>query len=261
MMFYHSLTSALIHTMAKQELKALNWPQLRLEYTLNWCQGDGVIFTGDISYRELLRIILGLRARRLLSCSEARELHTATREYGVTVQVRHDGSWYTHSGCARMSVEGLPDSLEGLEDILLKALREQYESLCGRVKTLGYQLIEGTLPIEYDEILFTRHTENTTLEAVAIDPAEFGNDDTEGEILEEYIRLILREKARVVSIRFQVKCAGELVASSWASGIVIRPGQPVRAWCDRYEIRYVTREARQAIAEKVQALRSFMKAA
>lgn len=75
------------------------------------------------------------------------------------------------------------------------------------------------------------------------------------------IRLILDDNARVASVRFQVKCAGQLMAESWASEVVILPGQPVRKWVCRSEIQYVANEARHAITEQAQAFRSFVHAA
>lgn len=249
---FHSLTSALIHTLAKQELQALNWPvSLRLEYGLSWSQDDGVVLWGDLSCHDLVRIIPGLRARRYLSRADARALNSAVPSQ----------SWYRHAGGARMSVEGFPDTMEKQEQCLLKALQEQYACLCGRVKTLGYRLTEGTYPEESGEVLFTRRTENITLEAVAVDPCDCGYCDTDEAILTDYIRLILDGNARVASVRFQVTCAGQLMAECWASEVVILAGQPVRKWVDRYEIHYVASEARAAIAEQARAFRSFMHAA
>ncbi|EOI1393139.1 hypothetical protein ACMGOD_004303 [Klebsiella oxytoca] len=44
---FNSLSSALIHTLAKQELQVLNWlTLLRLEYGQQWSQNDGVVFNG-----------------------------------------------------------------------------------------------------------------------------------------------------------------------------------------------------------------------
>ncbi|MGR7464173.1 hypothetical protein ACU60T_23310 [Klebsiella aerogenes] len=259
---FHSLTSALIHTMAKQELQALKWPvSLRLEYGLQWSQSDGVVFHGTLSSADLLRIIPGLRGKRYLTRSQARALFTAVKERNIRVRLEPAQSWYSHSGGTRMVTEGLPDEMEGLEKRLLQALREQYECLCHSVKTLGYKLTEGTYPAEYHENLFTRETENITLEAVAVDPSDCGYCDTEEAILEAYIRLLLDDNARVVSVRFQVKCAGQLMAESWASEVVILPGQPVRKWVCRSEIRYVANEARHAITEHAQAFRSFVHAA
>ncbi|WP_447874330.1 hypothetical protein [Serratia fonticola] len=81
---FHSLTSALIHTMAKQELLALNWPtSLHLEYGQQWGQSDGVVFHGTLSSADLLRIIPGLRGKRYLSRCNALALARAacvTRE-------------------------------------------------------------------------------------------------------------------------------------------------------------------------------------
>lgn len=258
----HSLTSALIHTMAKQELQALNWPtSLRLEYGLQWSQSDGVVFHGPLSSADLLRIIPGLRGKRYLTRSHARALFTAVKEQGICVRLELAQSWYSHSGGTRMVAEGFPDEMEGLEKRLLQALREQYECLCHSVKTLGYRLTEGTYPAEYNENLFTRATENITLEAMAVDPSDCGYCETEEAILEEYIRLILVDNARVASVRFQVTCAGQLMAESWASEVVILPGQPVRKWVCRSEIQYVANEARHAITEQAQAFRSFVHAA
>lgn len=77
---FHRLTSALIHTMAKQELLALNRPtSLHLEYGQQWGQSDGVVFHGTLSIADLLRIIPGLRGKRYLSRCNARALFTAVR--------------------------------------------------------------------------------------------------------------------------------------------------------------------------------------
>jgi hypothetical protein len=237
----HSLTSALIHTMAKQELQALNWPtSLRLEYGLQWSQGDGVVFLGTLSSADLLRIIPGLRGKRYLTRSHARALFTAVKEQGICVRLELAQSWYSHSGGTRMVTEGFPDEMEELEKRLLQALLEQYECLCHSVKTLGYRLTEGTYPAEYNENLFTRATENITLEAVAVDPSDCGYCETEEAILEEY---------------------SQLMAESWASEVVILPGQPVRKWVCRSEIQYVANEARHAITEQAQAFSSFVHAA
>lgn len=258
----HSLTSALIHAMAKQELQALNWPtSLRLEYGLQWSQSDGVVFHGTLSSADLLRIIPGLRGKRYLTRCHARALFTAVKAQGICVRLELAQSWYSHSGETRMVTEGFTDEMETLEKRLLQALREQYDCLCHGVKTLGYKLTEGTYPAEYDEILFTRATENVSLEAVAVDPGDCGYCETDEAVLEEYIRLILDDNARVASVRFQVKCAGQLMAESWASEVVILPGQPVRKWVCRSEIQYVANEARHAITEQVQAFRSFVPAA
>lgn len=259
---FHSLTSALIHTMAKQELQTLNWPMsLRLEYGLQWSQSDCVVFYGTLSSAGLLRIIPGLRGKRYLSRGNARALFTAVREQGIRVQLELTQSCYSHSWDTRLVAEGFSDEMEMLEKRLLQALREQYDCLCHNVKTLGYKLTEGTYPAEYDENLFTRATANITLEAVAVDPCDCGYCDTDEAILEEYIRMILDDNARVVSVRFQVTCAGQLMAESWASEVVILPGQPVRKWVCRSEIQYVANEARHAITDQVQAFRSFVHAA
>ncbi|UAN54663.1 hypothetical protein KGP26_29310 (plasmid) [Serratia sp. JSRIV002] len=259
---FHSLTSALNHTMAKQELLALNWPtSLHLEYGQQWGQSDGVVFHGTLSSADLLRIIPGLRGKRYLSRCNARALFTAVREQGIRVQLELTQSWYSLSWDTRLADEGFSDEMEMLEKRLLQALREQYECLCHSVNMLGYKLTEGTYPAEYDENLFTRATANITLEAVAVDPCDCGYCDTDEAILEEYIRMILDDNARVVSVRFQVKCAGQLMAESWASEVVILPGQPVRKWVCRSEIQYVANEARHATTDQVQAFRSFVHAA
>jgi hypothetical protein len=159
---FHSLSNALIHTMARQELQALNWPtSLRLEYGFSWSQDDGVTLWGDLSCQDLLRIIPGLRARRYLSRADARALVSAVQLHAVTARIAPMQSWYRHSGGARMILEGFPDAMERLENCLLKALLEQYECLCNSVKNLGYRLTDGTSPTEYGEVLFTRQTENT----------------------------------------------------------------------------------------------------
>ncbi|MFP2241250.1 hypothetical protein ACLEX4_22420 [Pseudescherichia vulneris] len=255
---FHCLNSALIHTLAKQELQALNWPvSLHLEYGLSGSQDDGVVLWGDLSSHDLVRIIPGLRARRYLSRADARALFSAVQPLGTTVRITPLQTWYRHAGGARMSGEGFPDTMERLEKCLLEALQAQYACLCGRVKTLGYRLTEGTYPEEPDEVLFTRRTRNITLEAVAVDPCDCGYCDTDEAILTEYIRLILEDNARVASVRFQVTCAGQLMAECWASEVVILPGQPVRKWVDRYEIQYVASQARDAITEQAEAFCSF----
>lgn len=85
---FHSLTSALIHTMTKQELQALNWPtSLRLEYGLQWSQNYGVVFHGVLFSADLLRIIPGLRGKRYLTRHHARALFTAVKERNIRVRL------------------------------------------------------------------------------------------------------------------------------------------------------------------------------
>lgn len=258
-MIYPTFTSALIHTMAKQELTALNWPSdLQLDYSLRHCQNDGVIFTGTLSGDDLMCIIPRLRARRLLTRTHARKLFTAVRELGVTVRISNVGKGYSHTGTVVIVAEGFPDALEILEKSLLIALTEQYNDLCHSVRLLGYQLTDATHPEEFEERLLYRKTLNIELDAIAIGPSEFGYCDEDEEILSEYISLILDQRARVASLRFRVKCDGQTMAESWASGIVILPGQPPRKWVPLDEIQYVAHEARAAIRSQAEVFRSFL---
>ncbi|HEY3592172.1 MAG TPA: hypothetical protein VGL07_19205 [Buttiauxella sp.] len=60
---YHSFTDVLIHTQAKTTLAQHLWPEtLQAEYSLQHCQGDGVLFTGELAPADLLRIIPHLHA-------------------------------------------------------------------------------------------------------------------------------------------------------------------------------------------------------
>ncbi|EMC1016729.1 hypothetical protein VBY78_003931 [Enterobacter bugandensis] len=88
-MLYHTLTDALIHTLAKEELSARSWPHLQLDYSLHHSLGDGVIFTGYLSAEDLHRIIPQLHAEGLLSkaCGRTAEgCHQMGRQYQTDAQ-------------------------------------------------------------------------------------------------------------------------------------------------------------------------------
>lgn len=248
-MQHMTLTDALICTMAKQELALHGWPvDLYPAYRFQEGRGDEVRFSGVLSTADLVRLIPVLRARRFLSREDARALLTAVNDLGVIVRV-HGGEF---------EASGFPESMEVTEMCLLRAMAEQYACLCHSVRTLGRLLTDGTHPAEYQEVLFSRSTLNTQLQAVAVDPAECGYCDAEVDVLEDYITLILEEGARVASVCFRVTCGGLLMAESWASEVVVMPGQPVRQWVSLDEIHYVAGEARAAIAERIAAFHSFL---
>lgn len=89
---YHSFTDALIHTQAKTTLVQHLWPEtLQAEYSLQHCQGDGVLFTGELAPADLLRIIPRLHT---LTASMTRTLLRLVSEWGVSVRLtRHRGRY------------------------------------------------------------------------------------------------------------------------------------------------------------------------
>ena len=256
-MQHMTLTDALICMMAKQELALYGWPaDLHPVYRFQEGLADEVMFTGMLSTVDLVRLVPVLRARRYLSRTEARTLMAAVSDHGVTVRMRGDA----RHDLEGLELSGLPDAMEMTGRRLLRALAEQYACLCQSVRTLGRLLTNGTHPAEYQEVLFSRATLNTQLQAVAVDPAACGVCETDEGLLSEYIRLILEENARVASVCFRVMCGGLLMAESWAAEVVMMPGQPTRKWVSLDEVRYVAGEARAAIAERVTAFHSFLHA-
>ncbi|EEQ2185702.1 TPA: hypothetical protein I3798_003050 [Enterobacter cloacae] len=260
-MLYHTLTDALIHTLAKEELSARSWPHLQLDYSLHHSLGDGVIFTGYLSAEDLHRIIPQLHAEGLLSKSRADELQKAVIRWGASIRLTHNGRWYPYTGEAVITASGFPDTASSHEQDLIAALDKQYRAVCQSVKVRGYKVTEATHPEHFEEELFCRRTQYIELNAVALDPAEFGYSDVEDEVLKEFLKLIFEQRARVLTLRFNVKCNGTIMAQCWTSGVVIRPDEPVRKWVPLDEINYLAGEARAEIRAQAQAFSSFLSAA
>ncbi|WP_435956152.1 hypothetical protein [Dryocola sp. BD626] len=256
---YHSFTDALIHTQARSILTQYLWPDsLQAAYSLQCCQGDGVLFTGELATADLLRIIPRLHT---LTASMSRELLQRVSKCGVTVRLTRNTHRYSHSGCVTLTAQGFPEETGQAEDHLLNALQSQYETICRTVETLGYRLTDGTFPAEMDEVLLCRGTENIVFRVVAVYPEECGYCDADDGLLYDYIDLILRCGRRVLCLRYEVFCDGEKMAESWTTGTVIDPHGPVRKWLSRDEVRYVASEARDAIEARMTAFRTFIKAA
>jgi hypothetical protein len=260
---YPTLTDALFYTMASQELKARGWPvSLKAEYSLTWCQGDGVLFTGRLLPEALLGLIPQLVSRGHLSMQHSGRLQSAVRRNGVTVDIRRSGNyWYCHSGCVTFSDDGFTDNDTDLQNMLRNALRDDFEQLCAEVVTKGYQLIEASSPAEHEEVLFCRMTRNLEFIAHAVPQEDMGWSDAGEETLAEYVRQIQDEGVRILAIRLSIKCHGAVMGVSHVGEVVIRKGRKPRHWLPREEIQYVTSEARTVISEHVSAFHSFMKAA
>ncbi|HGV0046266.1 TPA: hypothetical protein ACNFPT_004573 [Enterobacter ludwigii] len=260
-MLYHTLTDALIHTLAKEELSARSWPHLQLDYSLHHSLGDGVIFTGYLSAEDLHRIIPQLHTEGLLSKSRADELQQVVTGWRASIRLTNNGRWYPYTGEAVITASGFPDTDLAYETDLITALEKQYRAICQIIKERGYAVTKATYPERFEEELFCRRTQYIELNAVALDPAEFGYSDVEEEVLKEYLKLIFEQRARVLTLRFNVKCNGTTMAQCWTSGVVIRPDEPVRKWVPLDEINYVADEARAEIRAQAQAFSSFLSAA
>ncbi|HHE8494925.1 TPA: hypothetical protein ACPFP8_004876, partial [Enterobacter ludwigii] len=256
-----TLTDALIHTLAKEELSARSWPHLQLDYSLHHSLGDGVIFTGYLSAEDLHRIIPQLHTEGLLSKSRADELQQVVTGWRASIRLTNNGRWYPYTGEAVITASGFPDTDLAYETDLITALEKQYRAICQIIKERGYAVTKATYPERFEEELFCRRTQYIELNAVALDPAEFGYSDVEEEVLKEYLKLIFEQRARVLTLRFNVKCNGTTMAQCWTSGVVIRPDEPVRKWVPLDEINYVADEARAEIRAQAQAFSSFLSAA
>ncbi|EEQ0767334.1 hypothetical protein HC316_004486 [Salmonella enterica] len=260
-MLYHTLTDALIHTLAKEELSARSWPHLQLDYSLHHSLGDGVIFTGYLSAEDLHCIIPQMHTEGLLSKSRADELQQAVTRWRASIRLTNNGRWYPYTGEAVITASGFPDTDLAYETDLITALEKQYCAICQIIKERGYAVTKATYPERFEEELFCRRTQYIELNAVALDPADFGYSDVEDEVLKEYLKLIFEQRARVLTLRFNVKCNGTTMAQCWTSGVVIRPDEPVRKWVPLDEINYVAGEARTEIRAQAQAFSSFLSAA
>lgn len=258
---YSSFTDALIHTMAKQQLAAAQWPDgLELHYSLNACQGDGVSFTGTLSTADLLRLIPVLQARGLLSDDEASTLQLFIPLHHARVQLICRSHRYSHSGTVELVAHDIPEDLAAAETRLLSALDLEFEAICARTEIRGYRIIAATHPEERGETLLVRRTANIELRALVAEPCALGYCDDDEETLQEYLALI-EDGARVPGIELQVWCNGQRMAQSWIEHAVIRPGAPARAWLPREEIAYLAGEARAMITEQAEAFRSFLRRA
>lgn len=124
---YRTFTDALIHTRAKTILRQRLWPEtLELEFALQHCQGDGVMFTGVLTTEDLLRILPHMHT---LTVTVSRTLQRIVSEHGVTVRLSRNTWRYSHSDCATLSVDAFPED-EAADEIQYS--KDTFEE-CGEI--------------------------------------------------------------------------------------------------------------------------------
>ena len=125
-----------------------------VEWSLNYCQGDGVAFYGEIDLEKVLHYHLDD-----FSKDELRRLYWLNNEFGVSIETERNsyGHRYSHAYTMVVSIdcdyrtdyrhtEQYDEVLQKLEEVILNSVR----SLSHKLERLGYDFIER---VECDEMI------------------------------------------------------------------------------------------------------------
>jgi len=101
------------------EENGIKGENVKLYYSLSYCQGDGVCFEGNFEFK------------------------------GFNINVKHDGHYY-HSNSKIIEVEALEENDDDLRQDLIEALSEEvenefselYKEICDKIEKSGYSQIE-----------------------------------------------------------------------------------------------------------------------
>ena len=143
----------------EQELDYFGLPSDALEWSLSYCQGDGVAFYGIVDVNRL-RVALGLLTDpKQTPCPDVTEtmhdeivalLGVLRRNFAEEVSLAIDGNSfsYHYSHARTMEAEGGIDPTNEDEVVLYEAFLSYIHAVSRYLETLGYSIIED---IESDE--------------------------------------------------------------------------------------------------------------
>jgi hypothetical protein len=139
----------------KEELESYGFDDdVKIEWSLGYCQGDGVAFYGSIDLEKILPNHLGDFTK-----DEQRRLYWLNNEYGISIKTVRNSYGYRYSHAYTMDIdlycdyptdyretELYDEVLQKLEDIVLNDI----QSLSLKLEREGYKFIER---MESDEVI------------------------------------------------------------------------------------------------------------
>ncbi|EAA4453365.1 hypothetical protein DRE43_27155 [Salmonella enterica subsp. enterica serovar Java] len=234
---------------------------LQTHWSLEYCQGDGVCYSGRITPPEIPRLVDGMKARGRLDERGARILKRLAAANRLDITLRHSGR-YTHSGCTDIITDDVPGYAQGLSEMFETALREDLDCLCYEAASEGESLLDARWPYPYcrddnrGTLLFCRRTGYLTVQAEIT--SDDGAEDLfidDGLAYECLILPALQQNLRFPQVKLSVTVTetGEELASLYCD-LFFRSAEPLRRTFSgiRHELKTLFAEARRSLAERRQ---------
>ncbi|MDV0844429.1 MULTISPECIES: NgrC [Gammaproteobacteria] len=226
----------------QNELVKHGYPaDLTIEYSLGYCQGDGMAFYGSLGVDDvqaLMKRLFGTeqgsadavrRVKNLMAQKDIDHMINVLRDYGncdLSITRNSFGQHYSHWNTMRIDsnvdftgvfpdeetmlgtgIEGInPEMLErwqGIWDRFIDALQDDVKSLSKRLEADGYKLIEAT-PYE-ETVVWQRTTESYQVRVIELPEHEFDMDDWDADCRDQTIRDLLDGSQRVLGLRVEVR--------------------------------------------------------
>ncbi|EKO2287087.1 hypothetical protein PZV05_000186 [Salmonella enterica] len=234
---------------------------LQAHWSLGYCQGDGVCYSGRITPPEIPLLVDGMTARGRLDERTARILKRLAATDRLDITLRHSG-YYTHSGCSDIITDDVPGYAQGLSEMFETALREDLDCLCYEAASEGESLLDARWPYPYcrddnrGTPLFCRRTGYLTVQAEIT--SDDGAEDLfidDGLAYECLILPALQQNLRFPQVKLSVTVTetGEELASLYCD-LFFRSAEPLRRTFSgiRHELKTLFAEARRSLAERRQ---------
>lgn len=138
----------------REELESYGFDDVRVEWSLSYCQGDGVAFYGSIDLEKILPKHVDDFTK-----DELRRLYWLNKEFGVSIETVRNSYGYRYSHANTMDVnidcdyniyyrhtEQYNEVLQKLEEVVLNDI----QSLSHKLEREGYEFIER---MESDEVI------------------------------------------------------------------------------------------------------------
>ncbi|EBM5320502.1 hypothetical protein NWX26_004456 [Salmonella enterica] len=234
---------------------------LQAHWSLGYCQGDGVCYSGRITPPEIPLLVDGMKARGRLDERGVRILKRLAATDRLDITLRHSGH-YTHSGCTDIITDDVPGYAQGLSEMFETALREDLDCLCYEAASEGESLLDARWPYPYCQDdnrgtpLFCRRTGYLTVQAEIT--SDDGAEDLfidDGLAYECLILPALQQNLRFPQVKLSVTVTetGEELASLYCD-LFFRSAEPLRRTFSgiRHELKTLFAEARRSLAERRQ---------
>ncbi|MEL4886732.1 hypothetical protein N6P31_06525 [Pectobacterium betavasculorum] len=130
-------------------LTEAGWPEMEVDYSLSYCQGDGVAFYGSLHSGEMVELFAALVRQGYLTNREAKTFTKLVVQYDMTLRLtRNDfGQRYSHANCINIDFYDIdaPDRYPRCCQRIFTAVRKSVNAICGMAECQGYDLLKPYL--------------------------------------------------------------------------------------------------------------------
>ncbi|WP_400238537.1 NgrC [Klebsiella michiganensis] len=245
-------------------LLAHGWPaDLELDYSLRYCQGDGVAFYGVLHDKEILTLLSGLLRDNHITEKLAEEVAEVIKDSDTTLTLERNsfGYRYSHVNTIRAELENYPDDIgyeERFND-MLESVRGSIEQICSTLEGDGYKIHESITPSYEGDLVMSRSTANFEIIVTESEEEYWDTSDTwDDECKDLCIADILSGKCELKNLEIQVRGrhTGKVYGQHYAELVFINKNSPVRSWFDREWLRTALDDARGNIEENRSELKN-----